>query len=114
MFLRSRLMIERRIFERITSKFPVKFKRASQDNGCSIELSDFSAQGIGIISEECLDINKQFDLEIQLPNYDSPLTFQGRVAWIKNDFQNDNWNVGLKFNRIELMRLSKLYQLSVA
>ena len=43
---------ERRIFERFSARFPVKFKDAREDYGSDVFLRDASAQGIRIMTKE--------------------------------------------------------------
>ena len=74
---------ERRIFERFSARFPVKFKDAREGYGTEVFLRDASAQGIRILTKERFFLDDQLSLEVELPDGGEPMILSGRVVWAK-------------------------------
>src|SRR5438128_1256087 len=102
---------ERRIFERFSSQFPVKFKDSRQDFGTDVFLRDTSASGTRIVTKERFFLQDRVSLEIKLPDGGSPMLLQGRVVWSKS-LPNSAWELGLEFPRINLMGMNRMFKLT--
>lgn len=103
------VMDDRRMFERFSSRFPVKFKDSRDDFGAAISLRNASAEGIRITTKEQLYINDSVILEVKLPDSETPMTLKGQVIWAKK-VEPDLWDVGVKFHQISLVDMSRLYK----
>ena len=101
---------ENRIFERFSTKFPTKFKHSREEYGTDVFLRDASAEGVRLATKERLFVNDKISLEVKLPDGLQPLTLNGEVIWTKN-VNPDLWDVGIRFHKINLMRLQRLYKL---
>lgn len=100
---------DKRLFERFSSRFPARFKDSYFDYGTNVSLRDASAQGARIVCKDRLYINDTIFLEVQLPDGKDPMVLKGQVVWARNE-ELDIWDVGLKFFKIDLRRISRLYK----
>ena len=100
---------DNRIFDRFTARFPVKFKGSRRDFGSEVFLRDVSAQGAKLVTSEQLEINDSVSLQVKLPDGNSSLHLNGQIVWTQIQ-SSGAWEIGLKFHRIKLMSLQKLFQ----
>ena len=99
---------ERRLFDRTTARFPAKFKDTRDDFGSNVMTRDISASGAHISTKEHLFRNDSVAVEVELPDGLNPITIRGQVIWTKR-FAEESWDVGLKFHKISLMKMSRLF-----
>ena len=90
---------DRRVFDRFTARFPVKFRDAREDFGTNVFLRDFSADGAKIVTKRNLFVNDNIDLLVELPDGHEPLTVQGKIVWARKT-NPANWDAGVKFYKI--------------
>lgn len=100
---------DRRFFERFSSHFPANLKDLERDAANPVFLEDASAWGVKLTSTKPVFLNERVLLEIHLPDGSKPIELNGRVAWVKKK-EMTIWDVGLKFHRISLMTMSRLYK----
>jgi len=102
---------ERRMFQRFSARFPVKFKDTRDDYGTDVFLRDASAQGVRIMTKERFFLGDQLALEVQLPDGGDPMVLNGEIVWVR--FVNlSMWEIGLKFAEIHLLRMQRLFKLA--
>jgi len=102
---------ERRIFERFSARFPVKFKDARDDYGTEVFLRDASAKGIRILSKERFFLDDQLALEVELPDGGEPMVLGGHVVWVK--FLNLSlWELGIQFSQVNFLKMQRLFKLT--
>jgi len=99
---------DRRIFERFPARFPAKFRHSRHDYGTNVFLRDASADGIRLMTKERLFLNDSVSLEVELPDGHDPLVLNGEVVWSRSA-TNDLWDVGLRFHKINLMQMRRMY-----
>jgi len=102
---------ERRIFERFSARFPVKFKDASEDYGTQVFLRDASAEGVHIMTKERYFLDDQLELEVELPDGGEPLLLRGHVVWVKL-LNLSLWDVGIQFSQINFIKMQRLFKLT--
>ncbi len=100
-------VLERREFERIDAKFPLRLDAAEQPFGADIYLRDFSAGGVKIISKRKLVTGEDVELWVDVPDGHGPAHFSGRVVWFK-DVGKNVWDAGICFRHIKLMDCRRL------
>ena len=100
---------ERRIFERFSARFPVKFKDTREDYGTDVFLRDASAQGVRIMSKERLFKDDQVALEVALPDGGNPMILNGRVVWTKLS-NLSMWDAGVEFTQINFLKMQRLFK----
>jgi len=103
---------DKRLFQRFPSRFPAKFKDSREGFGAKVFLRDSSGMGMKLTSKECLYLNDSVSVEVDLPDGMSPMSIRGQVVWTKNREPN-LWEVGLKFHKINLTQMSRLYKFIV-
>lgn len=102
---------ERRLFERISARFPAKFKDSRNDYGTDVFLRDVCAGGARLLTKERSFINDSLALEVELPDGQGPVVLKGYVAWCRpHDMM---WEVGLAFHKIELLKLHRIFKLTL-
>jgi len=100
---------EKRMFSRFQSRFPVKIKDTRQDFGTNTYLHNSSAEGVKITTKEHLYLNDSVTLEVELLDGKGPTTVRGEVVWTKK-YDNEMWEAGLKFHKIDFMNLWRIYK----
>lgn len=104
---------ERRIFERFSARFPVKFKDARADYGIEVSLRDACAQGVCISTKERFFLDDQIALEVELPGGGEPMVLSGRVVWAKF-VDLSFWDIGIQFNEVKFFKMQRLVRLAEA
>jgi len=102
---------KRRLFERFSSRFPVKFKDTRHSFGTDVHLRNVSAEGAKIVSRERLYLNDSVSLEVALPDGKDPMTMRGEVVWAKKQ-DSEAWDVGLKFYKVVFMNMWRIHKSS--
>lgn len=101
---------ERRLFERISARFPTRFKDSRKDYGTEVFLRDICASGARLLTKERSFLNDSLALEIELPDGQGPLTLHGYVVWSKpHDMM---WEVGMTFHKIDFLKLHRIFKFS--
>jgi Tfp pilus assembly protein PilZ len=102
---------ERRVFERFSARFPVKFKDADEDRGAEVFLRDASAQGIRISTKEHFSLDDQISLKVELPDGGEPIVLSGRVTWVKY-LDSTLWDLGIQFHQVDFFKMQRLFKLA--
>jgi len=103
---------DRRVFDRVMARFPVKFRDSRKDFGTDVFLRDFSATGSKIFSREKFFINDRVNLLVELPDSKTPLRLDGDVVWAKTK-NPGSWEIGIKFDNPQLMGMNRLFKFCV-
>ena len=101
---------DKRIFERFSARFPVKFKHSHNDYGTEVFLRDASGEGIKFTTKEKMFVGDSVSLLVKLPDGKDSLILNGQVVWTKNKTPN-LWEVGLRFHKVNLMELQRMFKL---
>jgi len=99
----------KRMFERFSARFPAKFRHSRNDFGTDVFLRDASAEGVRLTTRERLFLNDHISLLIELPDGHEPMILNGEVIWSKSKAP-DLWDVGLRFHKINLMGMRRMYR----
>ena len=102
---------ERRIFERFSARFPVKFKDAREDYGTDVYLRDASAQGIRILTKERFFLDDQLSLQVELPDGGDPMVLSGTVKWVKL-LNLSLWDIGIQFPEVDFLKMQRIFKLT--
>ncbi|NLE64320.1 MAG: PilZ domain-containing protein [Elusimicrobia bacterium] len=105
--------MERRLFERLTAHFPVKFRDTSLDYGLDVFLKDISASGLRISTRERLFLNDYVTLDVKLPDGQDPVPLSGRVCWVREAGPR-LYEVGLQFQKVNLVRMHRITKYAMA
>ena len=102
---------DRRVYERLTARFPVKLKDSRHDYGAEFLMRDVSAGGIKLLSKEKLFLHDFLSLLINLPDGQEPVILNGEVVWSRAA-GSQGWDIGLQFHKIDYLRLHRFLPLS--
>ena len=100
---------DNRVFERVTARFPTKFKDSRHDYGTTVFLRDISADGMRIASKERLLLDDKVDVQINLPDDQGPVSLNGRVVWLREN-ESRSYEAGLKFDAVNLMATRRIFR----
>ncbi|MBL8013547.1 MAG: PilZ domain-containing protein [Candidatus Omnitrophica bacterium] len=101
---------ERRIFERVSAKFPTKIKDSRNDYGTEVFLRDVCAGGARLLAKERVFVNDSLALQVQIPDGQSPIMLNGYVVWARpHDMM---WEIGMTFHKIDLLKLHRIIRLT--
>ena len=104
--------LDRRLFDRVTARFPAKIKDSLENFGTKVSLRDASAWGMKIVSQERYYLNDSVSVEISLPDGMFPVHLRGQVIWTKAK-EDSTWDLGIRFHDIRLLFMSRLYSHAV-
>ena len=100
---------DRRVFDRFTARFPVKFKDSNDDFGSNVFLRDVCAQGAKIVSKERVYVNDKVELLVELPDGHAPMALNGSVVWARG-INPITWDAGIKFDKVDLKSTRRIYK----
>ncbi len=100
---------DRRLFDRFSAQYPAKFKDDREPFGEKVYLRNASAFGAHIATKDKLFLTDKVAIEVDLPDGLSPMDIRGEVVWVKRTSPSF-WDIGLKFHKVELLRLARLYK----
>lgn len=101
-------MEDRRVFERIDIKFPVRFLDPSSGREGSADATDISANGIGLIVNERLPAMTSLEMWLGIPDQHEPLYTRGEVIWSESQPGTGEHRVGVRLEKAELMGLARI------
>ena len=100
---------DRRVLDRFTDRFPLKFKNSKEDFGRNVFLRDVSAEGAKIATKERISVNENIDLLVELPDGHDPLRLSGKVMWLRGENPN-TWDAGVKFDKVDFMATQRIFK----
>lgn len=101
-------MDERRVFERFQVDLPVKFIYLESAKEGSGRIINISAGGGGmIVTEEKLYPGTELKMWLSIPDNRDPLEAKGEVVWTMVHAP-DIYKVGIKFDKVDLMGISRV------
>jgi len=100
-------MDDRRVFERIPVRFPVKLWDIHANKISEAEVEDISARGVGFTSSEDLALGASLGMWLEIPDNGEHLYTQGAVAWSRSVGQ-DKYRIGVELVKPELMGMSRV------
>ena len=101
------VMEDRRVFQRFSIRFPLRFldmKNSREGNGESL---DISAKGIGLITNMALQPKAPLEIWLSIPDRGEPLYTRGEVVWSKPESAAE-YRVGVNLEKADLMSLSRI------
>ncbi len=101
-------MEDRRVFERIDIKLPVKFLDPSSGREGRADTTDISANGLGLIINESLPTATPLEMWLGIPDQHEPLYARGEVVWSEELSAAGESRVGVRLEKAELMGLARV------
>ena len=99
---------DRRVFDRFSARFPVKFKGSREDFGSSVFLRDMSAEGAKIALRGHVYVNDEVDLLVELPDGHAPMQISGKVVWARAT-SPQTWDAGVKLDKVDFMETQRIF-----
>jgi len=103
-----RLIMDRRIFQRIRTNFDVDIKEPTMDSVYNGTTVDLSAGGISIDSSSQIKSKDKLDLWLKFPDGHQPFHTTGRPIWSEKN-KADTWRTGIVFDNIRFMGLWRVF-----
>ena len=100
-------MEDRRIFERFTARFPLRFLSLGENKEGQAVSQDISAKGIGFVTNEALTLHTPLEIWLQVPDKGEPVYARGEVVWSKMA-EPTKHRVGVELEEAEFMNVSRV------
>jgi hypothetical protein len=98
---------DKRIFERISVKLPLRFLGVGSGSECAAETCDVSAKGVGLVTREALPLRTGLELWLDIPDKGEPLYARGEVVWSKPAVAGVH-RLGVSLEKADLMGMSRI------
>lgn len=100
-------LLDKRIFERIPVKLPLRFLYPNSDTEDLAQTQDISAAGIGLVTDRELLPRDHLEMWLQILDKGEPLHTTGEVVW-SNIIEPNKYKVGISLEKAELMEMSRV------
>lgn len=100
---------ERRVFERLPVELSLKYFSFHSNKEYQAQITDSSADGIGLSTEERLPVGTLLEIWFSIPDTDRMLYTRGEVIWSKM-IKTNKYRVGVKLEKTDLMGFSRILQ----
>jgi hypothetical protein len=101
-------MDDRRVFERINTRLPVRFLDPSNGREGKADTFDISANGLGLVTNESLPAMTPLEIWLGIPDHHEPLYTRGEVIWSEPLPGTGEHRVGVRLEKAELMGLARV------
>ncbi len=101
-------MEDRRVFERINTKLPVRFLDPSSGREGIADTIDICANGLGMVTKESLSTMTPLEMWLGIPDQHEPLYTRGEVIWSEPSPGTGEYRVGVRLEKAELMGLARV------
>lgn len=101
-------MEDRRVFERINTRLPVRFLDPSSGREGQADTTDISAHGLGMVTNESLPATTSLEMWLGIPDQHEPLYTRGEVVWSETLPGTGEHRVGVRLEKAELMGLARV------
>ncbi|MBL7132175.1 MAG: PilZ domain-containing protein [Candidatus Omnitrophica bacterium] len=105
---------DRRIFERIKARLPVRFIEGWENREIEGETIDFCAKGLGVETKQRVVSqvsNTPVEIWLNIPDEHEPFYTRGWVVWSKL-VESNKYRSGINLESAELMGLSRIFRVS--
>ena len=109
--MQDKKFLDRRIFERIPVKLPLRFSYPNSDTEGLAQTQDISAVGIGLVTDRELLPRTPLDMWLQIPDKGKPLRIIGEVVW-SDMIEPNKYRVGINLEKAELMEISRVLRVA--
>lgn len=101
-------MEDRRVFERINTRLPVRFLDPITGKEGTADTIDISANGLGMLTNQELPNMTPLEMWLGIPDKHEPLYTRGAVVWSEPDSDSGDHRIGVRLERAELMGLARV------
>jgi hypothetical protein len=100
-------MEDRRVFERKSVNFPLRFLDPASGKEGRAETVDISADGLGLVTKEDLSVRAPLEMWLFIPDKHAPLYTRGEVIWSQDLADTTGQRVGVRLEKADLMDLGR-------
>jgi hypothetical protein len=100
---------DRRIFERIKLKFPLRFLASMGGIEGQAEAVDISGNGLGFISNANLPEKTTLEMWLEIPDHHAPFYTRGEVIWSKALDNTGQQRVGVRILRENFIGFARIF-----
>jgi hypothetical protein len=101
------IMEDRRVFERFSVEFPMRYLDLTSGREGQARTCDISAKGVGLVADRELATRTPVEVWLQIPDRGEPLYTRGEIAWARKTEANV-WRAGINLEKADLMGLSRV------
>ena len=101
-------MEDRRVFERINTRLPVKFLDPLSGREGQADTTDISANGLGLVTNESLPAMTSLEMWLGIPDQHEPFYTRGEVVWSEPLPGTGAHRIGVRLEKAELMGLARV------
>jgi len=101
-------MEDRRVFERINTKMPLRFLNPINGREGMADTVDISANGLGLVTNGSLSAMTPLEMWLDIPDHREPLYTRGEVVWSEPLPDTGQQRVGVRLEKAELMGLARV------
>lgn len=100
---------DRRVFERIPVRLPVRLLDSMRNKELIADTLDVSAKGLGIISNETLNTGDNLELWLNMPDKKEPFYTRGSVVW-RQPQDAAGCRYGICLEKAEFMGMARVFR----
>jgi len=101
-------MEDNRVFERINARFPLRFLDPVSGHEGEAQTVDISANGLGLATDESLDLHTPLEMWMRIPDKHEPLYARGEIVWSQPLTDPRHKRFGVRLEKAELMGLARV------
>jgi hypothetical protein len=101
-------MEDNRVFERINARFPLRFLDPVSGREGDAQTVDISANGLGLVTHESLDLHTPLEMWMRIPDQHEPLYTRGEIVWSSPLGDPRQKRLGVRLEKAELMGLARV------
>lgn len=101
-------MEDKRVFARISARFPLRFLNPDTGREGEAETLDISANGVGLLTNNNLTLSASLEMWMCIPDRHEPLYIRGQVIWFGAAPDDNRQRIGVRLDKAELMGLARV------
>jgi Tfp pilus assembly protein PilZ len=102
---------DRRIFERIPVKLPLKYLDLQSNKESLAQTRDISAEGIGLVTDREFLPGAPLEIWLEIPDKGEPLYVKAEVVWSRVIGLN-KYRSGISLEKPQLLEISRVLRLA--
>jgi len=101
-------MEDRRVFERINTRLPVRFLDPTSGREGKADTINVCANGLGLQTNDNLSVMTPLEMWLGIPDQHEPLYTRGEVVWSEPLPGTGEHRIGVRLEKAELMGLARV------